>query len=361
MQMRPWVTLITILILGAVQFAVHAAKQPALFITFTREAAQTDHAPKQLWVAAADGSGQRRISSDGENVVTGVAFSTRARLLAWWSILRGENGRQVFELRVRPTLGGTPRTIFEDRFANYSEMDAPAFTPDGKHIVFGRSRGEHGAGDPIQDWGLWQIGVDGKHLKRLTRGFGTRGGSRIPQVSPDGKMIAFSSYEAEEASRLCLVKRNGSKVTQTRVWIHDFAWLPKSDTMVIIQAAKDDPYGGRLAVYDLRTRKVRGLTTDQTVQPAGRIAVSPDGSQAVFARGDLVLVNLKTGANRSLVPTIDLFSARICWLSDGRILYPDADPVRSDPGFFSIFCVRPDGKNRTTVLVNGELAGVFWR
>jgi len=47
-------------------------------------------------------------------------------------------------------------------------------------IVFGRVDGQFEDGGKVRDWGLWQIGIDGKHLRRLTKGFGTRGGSQNP-------------------------------------------------------------------------------------------------------------------------------------------------------------------------------------
>lgn len=61
----------------------------------------------------------------------------------------------------------------------------PAWTPDGQHLIFSSDRGGM--------TNLYQIGVDGRGLSKLTN---TYRGAEMPAVSPDGKSVYFTSYRA---------------------------------------------------------------------------------------------------------------------------------------------------------------------
>ena len=63
---------------------------------------------------------------------------------------------------------------------------APAFTPDGKHIVFA-SNHEYAKGFPFN---LYIIGVDGTGLEKISHDGGF---DAFPMFSPNGKKFIFSS------------------------------------------------------------------------------------------------------------------------------------------------------------------------
>jgi hypothetical protein len=354
-----WVALMLLMLLGgAMQMGRATSRQTML--AFRRG--------EQLWVASANGSGARRISTPSEQVVTRVGFSPKAGLLAWWSIVGETRGRPRYALRVRPATGGVPRTIFEDAQARYRETDAPSFTADGRLIVFGRATGEFGAGEEVRDWGLWQVGLDGKHVKRLTRGFGTRGGSRAPQVSPDGKWIAFCGYLAEEASRLCFLRRATGRVTQTDVWMEEFSWSPASDFVVVTRSGDKDPYTLQLARYDLRRKTATALTD---YAPEGRLlsgpAISPRGLLVAFGalidKGSWVnVIPLPRQVARTRLAHTDANLRGLdllAWSPAGdRLFYTNYDEATSVPG---IWVMHPDGTCGCKVLSNATLAGVYWR
>jgi Tol biopolymer transport system component len=77
------------------------------------------------------------------------------------------------------------------------ESDTPAWAPDGNRIAFSSRPGQ-------AQWEIYEIGLTGKHLKRLTTSMDD---AFEPAWSPDGTSIAFS--------------RGGSIVTIDRDGVED--------------------------------------------------------------------------------------------------------------------------------------------
>jgi Tol biopolymer transport system component len=69
------------------------------------------------------------------------------------------------------------------RIPTNAYVEYPAWSPDGKRIAFM-------GGDSAAEYDIWVVGVDGKHLVRLTDSPGPDG---WPVWSPDGTRIAFTS------------------------------------------------------------------------------------------------------------------------------------------------------------------------
>jgi TolB protein len=77
---------------------------------------------------------------------------------------------------------------------NHPESFVPQFTPDAKTVIFIRRDGD-----------LYRVDADGKNLKRLTEGNkyvefrlspkDSHGSTDGPDISPDGKQIAFIAFK----------------------------------------------------------------------------------------------------------------------------------------------------------------------
>ncbi len=116
----------------------------------------------QLFVMNADGSDRRRIAESAADDSNPV-FSPDGKRLVFYSNRAGAGKDEVF---VVPADGSAPpRAVAEGVF--------PAWSPDGRSIVFGRKGALHA------------IGADGKNLRRLAEK------SEFGRYSPDGKRIAF--------------------------------------------------------------------------------------------------------------------------------------------------------------------------
>ena len=111
--------------------------------------------------------------------------------------------------------------------------DGPTFTPDGKHLVFTRCCPE-GYG-----YSLWMVDTDGSNLTDVTTEPFVNGdgpANTSPQVSPDGKHIAFNRCFPDAPCQIATVRIDG---THRRMLTHgtEFAsehpgWSPDGTQIV---------------------------------------------------------------------------------------------------------------------------------
>jgi Tol biopolymer transport system component len=142
--------------------------------------------------------------------------------------------------------------------------DDPAFSPDGRKLVFTRV-GE----------GIFAVKPDGTKLRRLTPG----AADRYPVWSPDGTMIAFLRAYRSELT-LYVMRADGTK--QHRLYLTPRpasrpSWTPNGRSL-LVQA------GGRFLQVDARTGKVErrlGLSVD--LAPSEAVpSFSPNGHSVVY-------------------------------------------------------------------------------
>lgn len=92
-----------------------------------------------------------------------------------------------------PASGGTPRQLTHDDFHHGGEL---TWTGDSKHIIFSANRRANAFEQPNNSE-LYQLAVADGAIKQLTD---RNGPDRSPQVSPDGKKIAWLGYDDERMS-----------------------------------------------------------------------------------------------------------------------------------------------------------------
>jgi acylaminoacyl-peptidase len=117
------------------------------------------------------------------------------------------------QLFVVPAEGGTPRQISSGNFQHggiaFRSSEA-VWTPDGKHLIMSANRRPDYELEPI-DTEIFEFTVADGAVRALTS---RKGPDHSPQVSPDGKRIAYlgfdDRYQGYQVTRLYVMARDGS-------------------------------------------------------------------------------------------------------------------------------------------------------
>jgi len=193
--------------------------------------------------------------------------------------------------------------------------DGPAFTPDGKHIIFTRCC--------LTGYGysLWQINAGGGGLKDVTKEPVVNGdgpADTIPQVSPDGKAIVFNRCFPDAPCVVATVGINGTglrDLTDNSEFASEGPnWSPDGKKIVF----EMHPPGGspNIASINRDGSGLTQLTFSGKGSASGWPCYSPDGTKILFAQSSERALDLYTmnpdGSGISQVtrtpgPTIELY------------------------------------------------------
>jgi Tol biopolymer transport system component len=243
----------------------------------------------QLFTIRPDGTGNRPITR-----VKGSAslpdWSPNGKLIAFEHETRSgqpDADRSVALISARGTdLRELTPTGAEPQPAGRVRDGNPAFTPDGRRIVFVRDQGP-------ADRGLWIMNIDGSGLRRLTRNPFVRevdGGDLAPNVSPDGKRVSFVRIKrSEKLQALFVVRIDGTGLKQVTPYALEVArkqdWAP--DGKRILMTTNADWVRPQESA-NLVTIRPDGSGMTPLTQFTGRKqnafagSFSPDGKQIIF-------------------------------------------------------------------------------
>ena len=182
-----------------------------LAFTSNRNGEDEEKAKGQLYVAAADGGGEPRKLTDGDESVEAFAWSPDSTRIAFARRVRDTAYEEESDRKRAPRrftrvsykldsvgwIGDRRKHLFvvgldggDERQLTHGdcENDALAWSPDGKRIAFSSMRGERWDVDLGEALYALDVDADGAEPRRLTAEDET---GNLPSFSPDGSLIAY--------------------------------------------------------------------------------------------------------------------------------------------------------------------------
>ena len=213
------------------------------------------------------------------------------------------------------------------RLTRNPELGGPAWSPDGRKLVFVKRVERSGAAcRPVGRCHdeIYVIKADGSGLRRLTR---NTLADNNPVWSPDGRRIAFTRDRDRQTVNIYVMNADGSgqqrlsPTVRRRPWI-ELAWSP--DWKRIAFVASGGPLGRPdIFVMNADGSDVRNVTN--TVTTSFDLAWSPDGRRIAYLEGSpggapLTVVNADGSGKHPLSGPLMVDLGIPSWSPDARTI-----------------------------------------
>ncbi len=213
---------------------------------------------REIYVMAADGSGQTNLTNDPDNDVE-ASWSPDGTHIAFAS----NRSPQIFSNHYIHIMDadGTNPVKFE---ASESGRE-PGWSPDGQSIVF--ALGDH----------IYQMNADGSNLMQVVF---TNTADSSPDLSPNGQQIVFHHAQGYNNSEIYKANIDGSGLTQ--LTFHGaFVGIPKWSPDGTRIAYSSD-YSGNWEIYLMNADGSSKVNISNNAALDGTPVWSPDGTQIAF-------------------------------------------------------------------------------
>lgn len=252
--------------------ATGEAASPAVSPDARHAAYVVSNAGRQsIWLRQLGTGSTVQLVPPGESGLEGLVFSPDANWLYYLSWPRGTLIRTLYRI---PTLGGTPRRVYED-------VDTPvSFSPDGGRIVFTRL---------VPPFGGRLLVGDAAGASELQEIAGMSDLEYMhPQWSPDGKRIAVSMRSVQNPLTvgLALLPAAGGEPTRLgdATWseVAQLSWTPPGNDIVVSGIEQGQSGSFQLYAVHVSDGAVRQITTD--LNGYRGVSQSADGRTLVSAQ-----------------------------------------------------------------------------
>lgn len=312
-------------------------------ISFTSDRGGGDN----IWVMNRDGSEPRQVTEEDFRLLNNAVWTPDGQYLVARKHFTSTRSLGAGEMWMYHLTGGAGLQLTK-RKNDQQDAGEPELSPDGRYVWFSEDMSPGGMfrynKDPNEQiYVIRQLDRETGQLENLITG---PGGAVRPQVSPDGRHIAFVRrvrtksvlylYDRETGAHTPLY--DGLSRDQQEVWAifgvyPNYAWTPDGRHIVLWA-------GGKIRKVDVRTREAEVIPfeaeVEQTVTEAVRFAVeaspptfeakmirdaatSPDGRWLVFgAAGHLWKKRLPDGRPERLTRDEDRWEYEPAFSPDGR-------------------------------------------
>jgi len=233
--------------------------------------------------------------------------------------VRGEKNSPYSELYQMPVLGGTPQHVVSDIDA------AISFSPDGTQFAFVRGVPNKG------EVHLLIAKTDGSGGERLLCARRAFNYATAPAWSPDGKTIAFMTFEVEKRWEAVLwsVSLSDGSLRQIYTSPGDLGsphWLPDGAGLLVVKNTSY-PEHGQLWYVPFPSGLVRRITNDLMDYSPYSLDVTRDGKTMVdIATTQVSDLWVAKGGNAAAAKQItekEIFLDRFSWTPDAAIVFAD--------------------------------------
>jgi hypothetical protein len=172
---------------------------------------------REIYVAAADGSGRVDLTRDPQAADITPSWSADGRRIAFASDRSGS-----MEIYLMDANGSSVLQLTRDR----AYADDPRFSADGRYVVY--------ESKIAGNWEIRRVGVDGSGELDLTR---NRASDRSPTTSPNGRLVAFSSNRGTSGTHIWVMTIQGRalrRVTSGKGSQTDPAWAPAGGRLAYV-------------------------------------------------------------------------------------------------------------------------------
>jgi imidazolonepropionase-like amidohydrolase/Tol biopolymer transport system component len=300
------------------------------YISFTSDKSGADN----IWIMNRDGSNKRQVTKETFRLLNNATWMPNSEYLIARKHFTGSRSLGAGEMWMYSIYGGEGVQLTQ-RKNDQQDAGEPNVSPDGRYLYFSEdvSPGPNFEYSKDPNGVIYAIRQLDLTTGKLTDLIEQPGGSARPQISPDGKMMAYVKRVRLKSVLIAQNIKSGEEWTLTEDLTHDqqetwaifgvypnFAWTPDSKNIVFYSKGKIRKIElSSLVISDIPFK----VTSTQTIQESlhfpkqvfstefaskmiRQLTTSPDGKFVVFnAAGFLYKKELPNGTPERVTNGID--------------------------------------------------------
>ncbi|HKD06720.1 MAG TPA: protein kinase, partial [Bryobacteraceae bacterium] len=220
---------------------------------------------REIWLALADGAGQKRVTNFNGPDVGGLQWSPEGDRLAFYARDQGHSDIFILDCDAASMQCGNPKRVISG-----SRAEVPSWSADGKSLYF--------ASDRTGGWEVWKQAISGGQAVQVT----LKGGY-ASRASRDGKWLYFSKHRSDNIWRIPIQSAGPLSAGEELVLgpsnnVLQRGWTLTPDEIIFAERpGQGQP--GMLRAYQFSSKRTRSILPLQEGFEDGRdesVSVSPD-------------------------------------------------------------------------------------